>query len=73
MYKLVPKDQLDPAQMTKYGIGSIAFGTIMAWNTETVGKKGPDNWTEFFDKKAFLRPPRALCPSEADARNHADG
>lgn len=53
MFKLVPKDQLDPAQMTKYGIGSIAFGTIMAWNHDTVGKKGPANWTEFFDKKAF--------------------
>lgn len=53
MFKLVPKDQLDPAQMTKYGIGSIAFATIMAWSTETVGKKGPTNWAEFFDTKAF--------------------
>lgn len=53
MYKLVPKEQLDPAQMTKYGIGSIAFGTIMAWNTESVGKKGPSSWTEFFDTATF--------------------
>ncbi|WP_342364181.1 ABC transporter substrate-binding protein [Terrarubrum flagellatum] len=53
MFKLVPKEQLDPAQMTKYGVGSIAFATIMAWNTETVGKKGPANWAEFFDTKTF--------------------
>lgn len=53
MFKLVPKDQLDSAQMTKYGIGSIAFATIMAWNTESVGKKGPTNWAEFFDTKTF--------------------
>ncbi|WP_068953875.1 ABC transporter substrate-binding protein [Pararhizobium polonicum] len=53
MYKLVPKAELDPAQMTKYGIGSIGFSTIMAWNTETVGKKGPATWAEFFDTTAF--------------------
>lgn len=53
IYSLVPKDQLDPSMLTEYGVGSTAFSTVMAWNTEVVGAEGPKSWAEFFDTAAF--------------------
>lgn len=53
LYQLVPKDQLDASMLTEYGVGSTAFSTVMAWNTEVVGKEGPKSWAEFFDTDKF--------------------
>lgn len=53
LYSLVPKEQLDPAVMTKYGVGSTAFSTVIAWNKELFPNGGPKDWVEFFDTEKF--------------------
>jgi putative spermidine/putrescine transport system substrate-binding protein len=52
IFKIVPKEDLDPNVMTEYGIGSVAFSTVLAWNTEA-NKVGPKDWAEFFDTDKF--------------------
>ncbi|MDA7989995.1 MAG: ABC transporter substrate-binding protein [Gammaproteobacteria bacterium] len=34
-------------------VGSDVFATVMAWNTETYGDKGPQSWADFWDVKKF--------------------
>ncbi|CDZ60098.1 ABC transporter substrate-binding protein [Neorhizobium galegae] len=53
LFSLVPKDQLDPAMLSKYGVGSTAFSTVIAWNKEVFPKGGPKDWVEFFDTQKF--------------------
>lgn len=53
LFSLVPKEQLDTAVLTKYGVGSTAFSTVIAWNTEVFPKGGPKDWVEFFDTSKF--------------------
>ncbi|WP_161555881.1 extracellular solute-binding protein [Mangrovicoccus ximenensis] len=53
IFQLVPEDQLDPSQMEEFGIGSVSFSTVIAWNAEEYGTAGPQDWTEFFDTEAF--------------------
>ncbi len=53
LFSIVPKEQLDPTVMLPYGVGSVAFSTVIGWNTKAVGKDGPQSWAEFFDAKRF--------------------
>lgn len=50
---IVPEAQLDPKVMHEYGIGSVAFSTVIAWNTDVAGPDGPADWVEFFDESKF--------------------
>ena len=34
-------------------VGTIVFATVAAWNTETFGKNGPQNWADFWDVEKF--------------------
>lgn len=52
LFSLVPQDQLDEAVLTEFGVGSTAFSTVIAWNTE-VFAEGPQTWAEFFDTEKF--------------------
>ncbi|MGG7565471.1 extracellular solute-binding protein [Rhodovulum sp. DZ06] len=53
VFSIVPKEAIDPAAIRAYGIGSVAFSTVIAWNTDTVGKDGPQTWKEVFDTSRF--------------------
>jgi putative spermidine/putrescine transport system substrate-binding protein len=53
LFSLVPKEELEPTMLTKYGVGSTAFSTVIAWNKEVFPKGGPKDWVEFFDTKKF--------------------
>lgn len=53
IFSIVPKEQLDPAVLTEYGIGSVAFSTVIAWNTDLFGAEGPQTWAEWFDTQKF--------------------
>lgn len=53
LYSLVPKEDLDAAVLTEYGVGSVAFSTVIAWNTELFPEGGPKDWVEFFDTDKF--------------------
>lgn len=53
LYSLVPKEQLDASMLTEYGVGSTAFSTVIAWNTDLFGADGPRSWPEFFDTEKF--------------------
>jgi putative spermidine/putrescine transport system substrate-binding protein len=53
LFQLVPKEELDASMLSEYGVGSVAFSTVIAWNTEAVGTEGPKSWVEFFDTDAF--------------------
>ncbi len=52
IFKIVPKEDLLPEMITEYGLGSVAFSTVIAWNTD-VNKVGPKDWVEFFDTDTF--------------------
>ena len=34
-------------------VGNDVFSTVMAWNTDTYGDNGPQNWADFWDVKKF--------------------
>lgn len=53
LFSLVPKEELDPAVLTEYGVGSTAFSTVIAWNKEIFPEGGPKDWVEFFDTGKF--------------------
>jgi Spermidine/putrescine-binding periplasmic protein len=53
LFSLVPREQLDPAVLTAYGVGSTAFSTVIAWNKDLFGDNGPQSWAEFFDTEKF--------------------
>jgi putative spermidine/putrescine transport system substrate-binding protein len=52
IFQIVPKEDLEAKMMTEYGIASVAFGTVIAWNTQ-VNPTGPKDWVEFFDTSRF--------------------
>lgn len=53
IFSIVPKEQIDPKVITPYGIGSVAFSTVIAWNHDLFGAKGPQTWAEWFDTTRF--------------------
>jgi putative spermidine/putrescine transport system substrate-binding protein len=53
IFSIVPKEQIDPKVITKFGIGSVAFSTVIAWNHDLFGADGPQTWVEWFDTKRF--------------------
>ena len=53
VFSIVPKEQIDPKVITPYGLGSVAFSTVIAWNRDLFGGEGPQTWTEWFDTSRF--------------------
>lgn len=53
IFSIVPKDQIDPKVITPYGLGSVSFSTVIAWNSDLFGAEGPQSWQEWFDTDRF--------------------
>ncbi|WP_342364182.1 extracellular solute-binding protein [Terrarubrum flagellatum] len=53
IFKIVPKEQIDPKVIKEYGVGSVAFSTVIAWNTGLFGAEGPQSWKEWADATRF--------------------
>jgi putative spermidine/putrescine transport system substrate-binding protein len=53
IFKIVPKEQIDPKVIKEYGVGSVGFSTVIAWNTALFGAKGPQDWKEWADTSRF--------------------
>ncbi len=53
IFKIVPKEQIDPKVIKEYGVGSVGFSTVIAWNTTLFGKDGPKDWKEWADTTRF--------------------
>lgn len=52
IFSITPKDQIDPRVMKEYGIGSVAFSTVIAWNAGLF-PEGPQTWAEWMDTARF--------------------
>lgn len=52
IYKIVPKEDLVPEMVHEYGLGSVTFSTVIAWNSDKF-PEGPKDWAEFFDTEKF--------------------
>ncbi|MEM6489660.1 MAG: extracellular solute-binding protein, partial [Pseudomonadota bacterium] len=42
-----------PGLYTEHCVGTDVFSTVFAWNTETYGEDGPQNWADFWDVEKF--------------------
>ena len=52
-YNLIDVSQFVPDTYLPCCVGSDIFATVAAWNTETYGQNGPQNWADFWDVKKF--------------------
>lgn len=58
-----------------YCVGGDVFSVVPAWNTNTFGEAGPQNWTDFFDTEKFpgTRAYRAKVAGALEPALMADG
>jgi putative spermidine/putrescine transport system substrate-binding protein len=49
IYKVVGKGDLIPDSVDQYGLASVAFGWVLAWNTKTIPSSPPQSWADFWD------------------------
>jgi putative spermidine/putrescine transport system substrate-binding protein len=53
-YSVIPRDEQNPATVSDYGIGSVAYGYVMGWSTKKFpAGKNPTTWQQWFDAQAF--------------------
>jgi putative spermidine/putrescine transport system substrate-binding protein len=52
-YDVIDVSTFIPGTYDDYCIGGDVFSVVAAWNTDTVGENGPQNWAEFFDTEKF--------------------
>lgn len=52
-YKTIDVSNFLPGMWQKYCVGGDVFSTVIAWNTKTYGKNGPQSWADFWDVKKF--------------------
>lgn len=64
-YDVVDVSTFEPDMYTDTCVGTIVFSTVLAWNTETFGGKGPQSWADFWDVEKF--------PGTRAMRNKFDG
>lgn len=63
-YSLIPNAEAIPAAFkNEYWIGTTAYATVLAYNTNTFGNNGPQSWADFWDVKKF--------PGKRALRNYA--
>ena len=64
-YDMIDVSNFVPGTYIPHCVGTITFSTVAAWNTETYGQNGPQNWAEFWDTKKF--------PGKRSYRNKVSG
>lgn len=52
-YDVIDVSDFYPTLKTKYCVGGDVFSTVYAWNTDSYGDDGPQNWADFFDVEKF--------------------
>jgi putative spermidine/putrescine transport system substrate-binding protein len=52
-YSVIKTAGIDKAVVAKDWIGVIYYSTVLAWNTQKYGDKGPQSWAEFWDVQKF--------------------
>lgn len=53
VYKVAPKEDLISDTLQDYGLPSVAFGWVLAWNTKTFPTNPPQNWADFWNFEKF--------------------
>ena len=52
-YSVIDVSNFYPGLYTDYCVGGDVFSTVYAWNTNTYGDAGPQNWADFWDVEKF--------------------
>ncbi len=52
-YNVIDVSTFYPTLKMEYCVGGDVFSTVAAWNTNTYGDNGPQNWADFWDVKKF--------------------
>lgn len=52
-YSIIDVSTFYPTLKSKHCVGGDVFSTVYAWNTDTYGQNGPQNWADFWDVKKF--------------------
>ena len=52
-YSVIDVSTFYPTLKSEFCVGGDVFSTVYAWNTETYGDAGPQNWADFFDTEKF--------------------
>ncbi len=52
-YGVIDVSTFYPGLYTDHCVGGDVFSTVYAWNTETYGEDGPQNWADFWDVEKF--------------------
>jgi putative spermidine/putrescine transport system substrate-binding protein len=48
-YSLIKQDEILEGFATKYRVGDITYGVVLAYNTDKTAGKVPEGWADFFD------------------------
>ncbi len=52
-YDIIDVSTFYPTLKTAHCVGGDVFSTVYAWNTDTYGDAGPQNWADFWDTEKF--------------------
>lgn len=52
-YNVIDVSTFYPGLYDDYCVGGDVFSVVAAWNTNTYGEDGPQNWADFFDTEKF--------------------
>ena len=52
-YDVIDVSTFYPELYDDYCVGGDVFSVVAAWNTDTYGDDGPQNWADFFDTEKF--------------------
>ncbi len=52
-YDIIDVSTFYPGLYNDYCVGGDVFSVVGAWNTNTYGEDGPQNWADFFDTEKF--------------------
>ena len=52
-YDVIDVSTFYPTLYMPFCVGGDVFSTVYAWNTDTYGEDGPQNWADFFDIEKF--------------------
>lgn len=52
-YDIIDVSEFVPGTYDEYCVGGDVFSVVAAWNTDTYGQDGPQNWADFFDTETF--------------------
>lgn len=52
-YDVIDVSNFYESTYSEYCVGGDVFSVVAAWNTDTYGENGPQNWADFFDTEKF--------------------